>query len=102
MPAEEEGAELTGGKLRRVRRPPGTFPLLANEIFGALDQMYSPAVLPLAQGAAGARDLREILLSAIRVPSQYAGPRWSATFHRRLAKQWEPTPPSSSTTSPDE
>jgi hypothetical protein len=63
----------------------GTLPLLANEIFGALDQMYSLAALPLAQGGGRARDLREILLSAVRVPSQYAwGPELHASFHARL------------------
>ncbi len=56
----------------------GTLPLLANEIFGALDQMYSLAALPLAQGGGRARDLREILLSAVRVPSQYA---WGEGLH---------------------
>ena len=63
----------------------GTLPLLANEIFGALDQMYSLAALPLAQGGGRARDLREILLSAVRVPSQYAwGPELHQSFHARL------------------
>ena len=56
----------------------GTLPLLANEIFGALDQMYSLAALPLAQGGGRARDLREIMLSAVRVPSQYA---WGEGLH---------------------
>jgi len=63
----------------------GTLPLLANELFGALDQMYSLAALPLAQGGGRARDLREILLSAIRVPSQYAwGPELHESFRARL------------------
>jgi len=63
----------------------GTLPLLANEMFGALDQMYSLAALPLAQGGGRARDLREILLSAIRVPSQYAwGPELHESFRARL------------------
>jgi hypothetical protein len=63
----------------------GTLPLLTNEIFGALDQMYSLAALPLAQGGGRARDLREILLSAIRVPSGYAwGPDLHHSFHARL------------------
>ena len=59
----------------------GTLPLLANELFGALDQMYSLAALPLAQGGGRARDLREILLSAVRVPSQYA---WGPELPREL------------------
>ena len=63
----------------------GTLPLLTNEIFGALDQMYSLAALPLAQGGGRARDLREILLSTIRVPSDYAwGPDLHQSFHARL------------------
>ena len=63
----------------------GTLPLLANELFGALDQMYSLAALPLAQGGGRARDLREILLSAIQVPSQYAwGPDLHGSFRARL------------------
>jgi hypothetical protein len=63
----------------------GTLPLLTNEIFGALDQMYSLAALPLAQGGGRARDLREILLSAVRVPSQYAwGSDLHQSFHARL------------------
>jgi hypothetical protein len=63
----------------------GTLPLLANEIFGALDQMYSLAALPLVQGGGRARDLREILLSAVRVPSEYAwGPDLHESFHARL------------------
>jgi len=63
----------------------GTLPLLANELFGALDQMYSLAALPLAQGGGRARDLRAILLSAIRVPSQYAwGPDLHESFRARL------------------
>ncbi|HEY0718129.1 MAG TPA: hypothetical protein VGD68_10975 [Streptosporangiaceae bacterium] len=63
----------------------GTLPLLANELFGALDQMYSLAALPLVQGGGRARDLREILLSAVRVPSEYAwGPDLHESFHARL------------------
>ena len=63
----------------------GTLPLLANELFGALDQMYSLAALPLAQGGGRARDLREILLGAVRVPSQYAwGPELHESFRARL------------------
>jgi hypothetical protein len=63
----------------------GTLPLLANELFGALDQMYSLAAVPLAQGGGRARDLREALLSAVRVPSQYAwGPELHESFRERL------------------
>lgn len=63
----------------------GTLPLLANELFGALDQMYSLAAVPLAQGGGRARDLREALLSAVRVASQYAwGPELHDSFRERL------------------
>jgi hypothetical protein len=63
----------------------GTLPLLANELFGALDQMYSLAAVPLAQGGGRARDLREALLSAVRVASQYAwGPELHESFRERL------------------
>lgn len=63
----------------------GTLPLLANELFGALDQMYSLAAVPLAQGGARARELREALLSAVRAPSQYAwGPELHESFRERL------------------
>jgi hypothetical protein len=86
VPAEEEGALPTwweGFVESAVLY--GTLPLLANEIFGALDQMYSLAALPLAQGGGRARDLREILLSAVRVPSQYAwGPELHQSFRTRL------------------
>ncbi|HLH60018.1 MAG TPA: hypothetical protein VKV33_12800 [Streptosporangiaceae bacterium] len=63
----------------------GTLPLLANELFGALDQMYSVSAVPLVQGGGRARDLREVLLSAVRVPSQYAwGPELHDSFRDRL------------------
>jgi hypothetical protein len=86
VPAEEEGAEPTWWEnFVESAVLYGTLPLLANEIFGALDQMYSLAALPLAQGGGRARDLREILLSAVRVPSQYAwGPELHQSFHARL------------------
>jgi hypothetical protein len=63
----------------------GTLPLLANELFGALDQMYSLAALPLAQGGSRARELREALFSAVRAPSHYAwGPELHESFRERL------------------
>ena len=63
----------------------GTLPLLANELFGALDQMYSLAAVPLAQGGGRARELREALLNAVRAPSQYAwGPELHESFRERL------------------
>ena len=86
VPAEEAGAEPTWWEnFVESAVLYGTLPLLTNEIFGALDQMYSLAALPLAQGGGRARDLREILLSAVRVPSQYAwGPELHQSFHARL------------------
>lgn len=63
----------------------GTLPLLANELFGALDQMYSLVAVPLAQGGGRARELREALLNAVRAPSQYAwGPELHESFRERL------------------
>ena len=86
VPADEDGAPPTWWEaFVESAVLYGTLPLLTNEIFGALDQMYSLAALPLAQGGGRARDLREILLSAIRVPSQYAwGPELHQSFHARL------------------
>jgi hypothetical protein len=79
VPADGEGADPTWWEgFVEAAVCYGTLPLLANEIFGALDQMYSLAALPLAQGGGRARDLREILLSAVRVPSQYA---WGEGLH---------------------
>ena len=79
----------------------GTLPLLANEIFGALDQMYSLAALPLAQGGGRARDLREILLSAVRVPSQYAWARArTKASGPASATPWAPAPMSCPPTGP--
>jgi hypothetical protein len=63
----------------------GTLPLLANELFGALDQLYSLAALPLARGGGRARDMREVLINAVRVPGQYAwGPELQESFRERL------------------
>src|ERR1700761_8979598 len=86
VPADEDGAAPTWWEnFVESAVLYGTLPLLANEIFGALDQMYSLAALPLAQGGGRARDLREILLSAVRVPSQSAGaPDLHESFHARL------------------
>jgi hypothetical protein len=79
VPADGEGADPTWWEgFVEAAVCYGTLPLLANEIFGALDQIYSLAALPLAQGGGRARDLREILLSAVRVPSQYA---WGEGLH---------------------
>jgi hypothetical protein len=86
VPAEEEGAAPTWWEnFVESAVLYGTLPLLTNEIFGALDQMYSLAALPLVQGGGRARDLREILLSTVRVASEYAwGPDLHESFHARL------------------
>ena len=63
----------------------GTLPLLANEIFGALDHMYALAAVPLARGGARARELRDVLAEAVQVPGQYAwGPELYASFRDRF------------------
>jgi hypothetical protein len=49
-----------------------SLPLLANEVFGALDHMYALAAVPLARGGARTRELRDVLAEAVRVPSGYA------------------------------
>jgi hypothetical protein len=63
----------------------GTLPLLANEVFGALDHMYALAAVPLARGGARARELRDVLAQAVRVPAGYAwGADLRASFRERL------------------
>ena len=49
-----------------------SLPLLANEVFGALDHMYALAAVPLARGGARTRELRDVLSQAVRLPSEYA------------------------------
>jgi hypothetical protein len=63
----------------------GTLPLLANEVFGALDHMYALAAVPLARGGARARELREVLAQAVRVPAGYVwGSELQASFRERF------------------
>jgi hypothetical protein len=62
-----------------------TLPLLTNEVFGALDHMYALAAVPLAQGGARARELRDVLAQAVRVPTGYAwGGELLASFRARF------------------
>lgn len=62
-----------------------TLPLLANEVFGALDHMYALAAVPLARGGARARELRDVLAQAVRVPSGYVwGTDLEASFRERF------------------
>jgi hypothetical protein len=63
----------------------GTLPLLANEVFGALDHMYALAAVPLARGGARTRELRDVLAQAVRVPAGYAwGAALLASFRERF------------------
>jgi hypothetical protein len=63
----------------------GTLPLLANEVFGALDHMYALAAVPLARGGARTRELREVLDQAVRVPADYVwGADLLASFRGRF------------------
>ena len=62
-----------------------TLPLLANEVFGALDHMYALAAVPLARGGARTRELRDVLAQAVRVPGGYAwGSDLQASFRERF------------------
>jgi hypothetical protein len=63
----------------------GTLPLLTNEVFGALDHMYALAAVPLARGGARARELRDVLAQAVRVPTGYVwGADLLASFRARF------------------
>lgn len=63
----------------------GTLPLLANEVFGALDHMYALAAVPLARGGARTRELRDVLDQAVRVPADYVwGAALLASFRERF------------------
>jgi hypothetical protein len=62
-----------------------TLPLLANEVFGALDHMYALAAVPLARGGARTRELRDVLAQAVRVPTGYVwGNNLLASFRERF------------------
>ena len=63
----------------------GTLPLLANEVFAALDHMYALAAVPLARGGARTRELRDVLAQAVLVPAGYAwGADLLASFRERF------------------
>ncbi|HEY2575176.1 MAG TPA: hypothetical protein VGI74_02600 [Streptosporangiaceae bacterium] len=62
-----------------------TLPLLTNEVFGALDHIYALAAVPLARGGARARELRDVLAQAVRVPVGYVwGEDLLASFRDRF------------------
>jgi hypothetical protein len=62
-----------------------TLPLLANEVFGALDHIYALAAVPLARGGARTRELRDVLAQAVRVPAGYVwGENLLASFRERF------------------
>ncbi len=62
----------------------GTLPVLANELFGALDHIYALVAVPYARQAR-ARELWEALAAAVRVPNGYAwGRDLQESFRERL------------------
>lgn len=62
----------------------GTLPVLANELFGALDHMYALVAVVYARQARQ-RELWEALAQAVRVPSGYAwGADLQESFRERL------------------
>ena len=62
----------------------GTLPVLANELFGALDHLYALVAVPYARQARE-RELWEALAEAVRVPGGYAwGPDLQESFRERL------------------
>jgi hypothetical protein len=62
----------------------GTLPVLANELFGALDQLYALVAVPYARHARE-RELWQAVTEAVRVPSAYAwGPDLQESFRERL------------------
>ena len=62
----------------------GTLPVLANELFAALDHLYALVAVPYARHARE-RELWEALAAAVRVPSGYAwGPDLQESFRERL------------------
>ncbi len=63
----------------------GTLPVLANELFAALDHLYALVAVPYARHARE-RELWEALAAAVRVPSGYAwGPDLQESFRERLS-----------------
>ncbi len=62
----------------------GTLPVLANELFGALDQLYALVAVPYARQARE-REMWEAVSEAVRVPGGYAwGPDLQESFRDRL------------------
>src|SRR6266566_1288577 len=62
----------------------GTLPALANELFGALDQLYALVAVPYARQARE-RELWQAVTEAVRVPGAYAwGPGLQESFRERL------------------
>jgi len=64
----------------------GTLPLLAYELFAALDHMYALVAVPYARGG-GSRsgELRDALGEAVRLPGGYSwGAELQESFRRRL------------------
>ncbi len=62
----------------------GTLPVLASELFGALDHMYALVAVPYVRQAHEG-ELWQALAAAVRVPSGYAwGPDLRASFRERL------------------
>jgi hypothetical protein len=63
----------------------GTLPLLAGELFAALDHIYAVVAVPYARGGSGARELRDALSEAVRLPGGYAwGAELQESFRGRL------------------
>ena len=62
----------------------GTLPVLANELFGAIDHLYALVAVPYARQA-HERELWEALAEAVRMPGGYAwGPDLQESFRARL------------------
>ena len=79
----------------------GTLPLLANELFGALDQMYSLAALPLAQGGAGPAICGRSCSAPSGCPASTPGdPSCTRASAPACATPWAPPPTSSRPTGP--
>lgn len=63
----------------------GTLPLLAGELFAAIDHMYAVVAVPYARGGTRSRELRDALREAVRLPGGYAwGAELQESFRRRL------------------
>ena len=63
----------------------GTLPLLAYELFAALDHMYALVAVPYARGGGRSQELRDALGEAVRLPGGYTwGAELQESFRRRL------------------